>query len=100
MSTERLKELEKSNGVTWQQVIREGNWVVYKHISTEAPSDQKFVGRGYEIFKVRMRPARKVKGVLIPAKECFPKTDDWGTNAFTYTQENNALECFRRRKLL
>lgn len=78
---ERLKEVEKNNGCIYVQLERDGNWVMYSQAYTNTPGQV----IGYEIFKVR-------KGIA--GNERFPRTSDWGADAFTSYKKPQSLQTY------
>lgn len=85
MSMERLKEIEKNNGCIYNLLERDGNWVLYSQAYTTYPNTI----IGYEIFKVR-------KGAA--GNERFPRTSDWGSEAFTCYRNPQSIQTYLAAK--
>jgi hypothetical protein len=49
----------------------------------------------YEVVVIRIRPTLTVFGKEVPAHEVYPPSEAWGTDGWTYGDEDAALEKFR-----
>jgi len=53
-------------------------------------------GAHYEVVILRARPpARCPSGTLLPAREAYPSTSDWGEYGWSYVQRENAERWYR-----
>ena len=84
-----IPEKLRKNGFDYTLVHREGKIAIYKREYNRCP-------RGYEIFKVKIRPAGEYNGKAIPERECFPSNSDFGNNAFSCRTLEDAMACFKR----
>jgi len=82
----KLKEIEKTNGCTYILLEREGNWVMYSQAYSATP-DQVI---GYEIFRVRK---------TISGNERFPRTTEWGVDAFTRYTKPTDIKTYLQARL-
>lgn len=74
----------RKNGFNYTQVLREGNKAIYEQSVT---SQVKY----FEVFIVRQRPERILKGRLIHAGEVFPGNEDFGKTAWSFRNYEKAL---------
>jgi hypothetical protein len=49
----------------------------------------------YEVFKIKVSPAKTIKGTYVPEGESIPGNEEFGTSAFTYQHYPDALEKYR-----
>ena len=75
------RELKK-DGFTYTQLLRGGRSCIYEQqVSSKT--------RRYEVFLIKVRPARKVFANFSPEHEKFPGNEDfgkWAWSCFTYEQ--------------
>ena len=48
----------------------------------------------YEVFKKKVSREKVFKGFVFPAREKFPRNEDFGYSAWTYKNKYNALKKF------
>jgi hypothetical protein len=85
ISDNRLKDQVRKNGFDYSLKKRGKHHVIY---------EQKLKGRiiGYEVFKIKVKPASKVGGVWLPAKERFPHNEasgKWARSFYTWERAIN-----------
>lgn len=66
------------NGHKYELYLRDENIVVYKQFDKKTD-----VLVGYEVFEVQVRPEEVFNGTVIPEREVFPSTTNWGLTAWT-----------------
>lgn len=93
-----MKELSlkvRKNGFDYTQVIHCGNYYIYEQdysSGTEyGPYDIPKEIKYYEIFRVKVKSAEKIKGKYYPEREVFPGNEDFGYTAWTYPTLEKAL---------
>lgn len=53
------------------------------------------VPRGYEVIKIQQHEGFTIAGKVIPAAEHPPRSEDWGTKGWTFTDKESAIEKFK-----
>jgi len=82
----------KANGTVYTQIKREGNIALYRgHLK---PSGQP--ERGYEIIKIRVKPSASLKGTLVPWREAYPSSSEWGRYGLSTISREFAEKLFRQ----
>jgi len=72
------------NTFTYTQVLREGKKAIYRQtVTTEIEY--------FEVFIIRIRPERTIKGKMILSYEKFPSNEDFGVSAWTYKSLEKAM---------
>lgn len=66
----------RKNGFDYEQIKRGTKACIYKQIIPGAPHQ-------YEVFRIKVKKARIVKGNEIPAKEWFPHDEAFGVWAWS-----------------
>ncbi len=79
-----LLDTLRKNGFTYTQVLREGNKAIYEQSITRKL-------KYFEVFVIRTRPERLLKGKLILGGEVFPGNEDFGKTAWSYRTYEKAL---------
>lgn len=77
----------RKNGFNYTQLLREGNNAIYEQSVT---SSVKY----YEVFSIRTKPERILKGKTIQAGEVFPCNEDFGKTAWSCSTYEKALQRF------
>ena len=77
----------RKNGFDYTQVLREGRKAIYEQRASE-------ICLYYEVFIIRTRPERNLKGKILSAKEVYPSNEDFGKTAWTCLSYEKALEKF------
>jgi hypothetical protein len=79
-----LPETKNKNGCHYKLVKRTEKTAMYsQQYIIDREIQDKIVG--YEIFKIKITPAKEFKGVLFPEREQFPRDEDFGQTAWTYS---------------
>jgi len=78
----------RKNGFSYTQVVRTDRKAIYRQ--DVSPNVEYF-----EVFLIRTRPERTVKGKLIPAGEAFPTDEDFGKTAWSFRSYEKALAKFK-----
>ena len=78
----------RKNSYEYTQLFRGSKSVLYEQ-RDEGPVVY------YEVFLIRIKPGRKIKGKLIPAKEWFPNDEAGGTWLWTFRNLDEALWRFK-----
>jgi len=77
------------------QVCRHGRFCLYVKAKTGGMGKPI---QSWELVMPRLRNERLMpSGKRYPARECYPKDDDWGRLAWTYVSEADALAALERR---
>ena len=50
--------------------------------------------RCFELFEIKVRPKKDIKGIVLEEKELFPKDKDFGKTAWTICNWEKALAKF------
>ena len=50
--------------------------------------------RCFELFEIKVRPKKDIKGIVLEEKELFPKDKDFGKTAWTICDLDKALAKF------
>ena len=50
--------------------------------------------RCFELFEIKIRPTKDIKGIILEKKELFPKNEDFGKSAWTICDLDKALAKF------
>ena len=70
-----LPQHKRKNGYDYTLVLRGKRSCIYKqHISSSVTR--------FEVFLIRVRPARKIKETEVPEHEVFPANEDFGKTAW------------------
>ena len=72
------------NGFRFEQVERRGDFAVYRKSKGKAES--------FETIKITRHDGYTIAGATIPAGECYPSSEQWGANGFTFNDQQKALE--------
>lgn len=86
----QLKEIIRKNGFTYQRMERTDKTAIYAQID----NDSEVIG--YEVFKIKTRGARWLKGRHLEAQERFPANEDFGYTAWSYRSIDRAREKFKQ----
>ncbi len=82
-----LPKITRKNGFTYTQVCRGIKSCVY----AQGVSENIVY---YEVFLIRIRPARHFKGQFIEEHERFPHNETFGLSAWTYRDRHEAMAKF------
>src|SRR5688572_9729103 len=89
-SAEFVRQLEADffqSGFRFEQVRRERDVAIYRK-SRAGYS-------GYEVIRIRARPAESFRGRHCPKREVYPFSEQWGVNGFTCAVLEAAQARFR-----
>lgn len=75
---EPLKTEFVHDGFNYQQMNRTGRYALF---------EQSRGGRivAYEVIRVQRLPEEQIRGKLYPAREKYPRSEQWGTDGWTAT---------------
>ena len=79
-----LPNKTRKNGFDYDQVIRGAGYALYEQTVSENE-------HYFELFEIRIRPERVIKGKILEAKEAFPNDEAFGSWAWTYSTLKEAL---------
>ena len=88
-----LPEQFKRAGFRFEQIKRSGQWALYRKTRDGAGG----VIENYEVVRLRIRPAGEIFGKWTPEHESYPGNETWGTDGFTYQDEDTAREALRNK---
>lgn len=74
----------RKNGCNYKQVLRNGKGAIYQQMVDEKTAY-------FEIFLIRVRPERIIKGKLIPSAEVWPNNESFGKSSWTYPTMQQAI---------
>ena len=77
----------RKNGLTYTQVLRGHRSALYELMVSESE-------KRYEVFKIRIKPKRKINGMILEAREKFPGNEDFGYTAWVYGTLDEAKRKF------
>jgi len=86
-SMKRLEENIRKNGFDYTLVKRGQRSCIYKQKVTESVSY-------YEVFLIKVKKKRTVKGKILPAREVFPHDEAFGYWAWSIRDYSRALKRF------
>jgi hypothetical protein len=86
-----LRKEFRRNGFNYRQIAREGHGAIYEQTwhgcRDPAPC--------YEIIRIRQRVAFRIGDRFVEPAEVYPKSEAWGTDAFTLTNKDAAFAKLR-----
>lgn len=85
-----LNDTIKKNGFTYKLHKREGNVAIYEQWDYDDREEPMLVA--YEVFIVKIAPDSEIKGRKIEGGERFPKNEDFGYSAWTYSTFGGSFE--------
>jgi hypothetical protein len=77
------------DGFTFRQVAREGMVALYE--KSRSPESVK----RFELVELQVLPAQKLFGKEYPARESYPRSEQWGEHGWTYLDLASAQEAMR-----
>ena len=82
-----LNKIIYKNNYTYTQVLKGKRYCIY---------EQRGVAnmRCFELFEIKIRPTKDIKGIILKEKELFPKDIDFGKTAWTICDWEKALAKF------
>jgi len=89
----------QKNGYEYTQIQRGIRSCIYKMRDlTPIPKKYEHIPRidYYEVFLIKIKPERTIKGKIIPAKEWFPGNEAGGTWLWTFRVYEEALFIFKQ----
>jgi hypothetical protein len=88
----KLSDVVLKNGYTYTQIERGEKAVIY----SQKPSDPEIIGSHeyFEVFRIKISPAKTVFGVELPEKEKFPSDEDFGKWAWSFVDYGTAVDRF------
>ncbi len=82
-----LPQKLRKNGFVYNLVLRGRRTCIYSQWSANNLIS-------FEVFKIKTRPLRKVKGIWLEARERFPRDEDFGYSAWTIKDWGKAKRKF------
>lgn len=74
----------RKNGYEYTQVLRGERSCIYEQRVSESV-------QSYEVFLIKIKPEKKIKGKIIPAREWFPHNEAGGEWFWTFRSYDRAL---------
>jgi hypothetical protein len=75
----------RKDGFDFTQLCRSGDWCVYSKTKTG------FKNTFYEVMKIKNHNGREIAGKQFPPAEFLPSSEEWGTNAFSFSSKELAM---------
>ena len=76
----------KSHGFNFEQVVREGDFAIYKKWKDGQ------ISISWEVIKIMKQKEFKLGDTIIPKKEAFCSDSQWGIFGFTLCSKEDALK--------
>jgi len=77
----------RRDGFQYRQIVREKNGAIYQQIWNGCPNSS----IAYEVVRVRLRKGFRIGGRIVQPAEVYPRSEAWGTDAFSYTNKDAAF---------
>jgi hypothetical protein len=71
------------DGFTYRQIARQGMVAIYRQ--GQGPS------AAYEVVIIQQYPEQEMFGKHYPAREAMPRSEQWGSQGWTFTSEEKAF---------
>jgi hypothetical protein len=81
----------RRDGFDFRQIAREGKAAIYEQIWSGCPNPN----ISYEVIRIRRREGFQIGGKFIEPAEVYPRSEAWGTDAFTFADREAAFAKFR-----
>jgi len=86
----------RKNGFSYTQILCCGNYYIYEQdynsgIEHNEPGITSVI-KYYEVFRVKICPAKIINGKPYPEREVFPKNEDFGKTAFSFRDMGKAID--------
>ena len=89
-------------GLTYTQIRREKDFLVYSlgwpEIVAKNDDSAPINVIGYEVWKIRVLPERKIFGSTVPKREKHPSDEDFGTYAWACPTLDHVEEVIKRER--
>ena len=82
-----LDKIINKNNYTYTQVLKGKRYCLYEQNGIANMSC-------FELFEIKIRPTKDIKGIILEEKELFPKDVDFGKTAWTICDLDKALAKF------
>ena len=82
-----LDKIINKNNYTYTQVLKGKRYCLYEQNGIANM-------RCFELFEIKIRPTKDIKGIILKEKELFPKNEDFGRTAWTICDWEIALSRF------
>jgi hypothetical protein len=76
----------RHGGFDYQQIHRQGDFAIYRQTSGGNEHSAAF-----EIIRIRRREGFHIDDRFVEPAEVYPNSEAWGTDAFTFTDEDLAF---------
>ena len=81
----------RRDGFNYRQIVREGKAAIYEQIWSGCPNPS----ISYEVIRIRRREGFQIGGKFIEPAEVYPRSEAWGTDAFTFADREAAFAKLR-----
>jgi hypothetical protein len=81
----------RRDGFDFRQIAREGKAAIYEQIWSGCPNPS----ISYEVIRIRRREGFQIGGKFIEPAEVYPRSEVWGTDAFTFADREAAFAKLR-----
>ena len=82
-----LDKIINKNNYSYTQVLKGKRYCLYEQNGIANM-------RCFELFKIKIRPKKYIKGIVLEEKELFPKDTDFGKTAWTISDLYKAIAKF------
>jgi hypothetical protein len=82
-----LDKIINKNNYTYTQVLKGKRYCLYEQNGIANM-------RCFELFEIKIRPTKDIKGIILKEKELFPKDVDFGKTAWAICDLDKALAKF------
>jgi len=79
----KLQQHQRKNGYDYELIERDEKFAIYRQIDSYKEECEMTIA--YEVFIIRSRKDRKIKGNFIEGGEVFPSNEDFGKYAWCYS---------------
>jgi len=83
----RLPKEFRRDGFDYRQIAREGKAAIYEQTWRGCPNPS----ISYEVIRIRRREGFQIGGKFIEPAEVYPRSEAWGTDAFTFADREVAF---------
>ena len=83
----KLQKHQRKNGYDYELFKRCDNVAIYKQMENYQQENEFIVA--YEVFQVKIRKDKTIKGSFIEGGEVFPSNEDFGKHAWCYSTFNS-----------
>jgi len=82
----------RHDGFDYRQIAREGDVAIYEQKWRGCPDPNVC----FEVVRIRRRDGFQIGGSFVEPAEVYPRSEAWGTDGFTLTDKDAALNKFRQ----